>query len=117
MAQFGFGWRWVMLFFLQNNNPLLLFVSAWLFLSCENKKTFFSWVNYLAASTLAIYLITDLPIVRENLCPVLLTYLLKGWGLFAIIGICFSCALLDKIPRLLFKYIDLQATHFLQKVQ
>lgn len=115
MSQLGLDWRWGMLLILQNNNPLLLFISIWLFLMCEKRKTYFSKVNIIASGTLAIYLITDLPIVREKFCPIFLTFLSNGWGLLLIVGVCLLCALIDCIPRKIFEYIDLYAVRLLLK--
>lgn len=101
------GWKAekINAYFLQNNNILLFIVSYWLIYQCENLAFYNKVVNRLATSSLAIYLITDYPDVRNLLDPWLLPYLLKGYGLLMIGGICFGILCIDQVRGFLFKLI------------
>lgn len=92
-------------YFLQNNNILLFIVSYWLIYQCEKHAFYNKVVNRLAAGSLAIYLITDYPDVRNMLDPWLLPYLLKGYGLLIIAGICVGILCIDQLRSITFRLI------------
>ena len=105
MVYLGINWEFCMVKFLQNNNPLILVSCAWLILLAEKYKTYNRQINWLASSSLAIYLITEYPSIRYDLCPVLLQPTLHGWGIGLILLICLACILFDKIRDKVFQLV------------
>ena len=93
----------IMKLFLNNNNPLLLIFAASTIKTLEQRPFHSAFINWLASSTLAIYLITDSGL-RSTLDPWLLSHVmdkpLVGYGLMA--GVCVVCLLIDKLRELLF---------------
>lgn len=97
----------VILLFFSNNNILLLALSASLVIAAERKHRYIPFVNYLSSSVLAIYLITDFPPIREILDPFLQPFVMKGYGIIFVVGVCLVCVLVDKGRSALFKVIGL----------
>lgn len=91
--------------FLQNNNPMILISCMWLILMAVKHSTYNHITNYLASSSLAIYLITEYPSVRYDLCPALLSPTIHGWGLFIVLAICLTCILFDKLREKIFEIV------------
>lgn len=93
-------------FFISNNNLLLLFFTASMVVVLDNRKWTNKIVNYLAASTLAIYLLTDNGMVRKPLDTWLLHEMLNGiHGYLYILIVAISCLLLDKVREAIFEII------------
>ena len=105
MVYIGINWELCMVKFLQNNNPLILIGCTWLILLAEKYKTYNRQINWLASSSLAIYLITEYPSIRYDLCPVLLRPTLHGWGIGLVLLICLACILFDKIRDKVFQLV------------
>lgn len=92
--------------FLQNNNPLLLVISAWLIYEADLHVFYNSFINKVMKSALAIYIITDSMSVRPILTKTLLPYVLNGIsGYFIIFIICICCLLIDQFRLLLFRFL------------
>lgn len=94
----------LMKLFLNNNNPLLLVFAASTVMTLDKRPFHSALVNWLAGSTLAIYLITDNSGLRSVLNPWLLSHVMEspivGYGLMA--AVCLACLLVDKVRELLF---------------
>lgn len=73
---------------------------------CEQHAFYNSAVNRLATGSLTIYLVTDYPDIRTKLDPLLLPYVLKGYGLLVIAGICLTILCVDQVRGISFKLID-----------
>lgn len=86
-----------------NNSPLILIASASLVMLFDRIETHSSIVNWLASSTLAIYLLTD-----NSFRKILDTWLLDNikdnalTGYLIVIALCLACILFDKVKDLLF---------------
>jgi len=102
------GWKSdkVNAYFLQNNNILLFTVSYWFIYKCEQHAFYNAVVNRLAVGSLAIYLVTDYPDVRSTLDSWLLPFVLKGYGLLMIGGLCLTILCIDQVRRILFMLIE-----------
>ena len=102
------GWKSykVNAYFLQNNNILLFTVSYWFIYKCEQHAFYNAVVNRLAVGSLAIYLVTDYPDVRSTLDSWLLPFVLKGYGLLMIGGLCLTILYIDQVRRILFMLIE-----------
>lgn len=102
------GWKSdkVNAYFLQNNNILLFTVSYWFIYKCEQHAFYNAVVNRLAVGSLAIYLVTDYPDVRSTLDSWLLPFVLKGYGLLMIGGLCLIILCIDQVRRILFMLIE-----------
>ena len=88
--------------FLSNNNILLLLFSASLVMYWDKHPFHNGFINYLASSTLAIYLLTD-NVLRTEFDPWLLGYVMDGvQGFLLIAAIAVGCLLADKIREGLF---------------
>lgn len=90
-------------FFISNNNILLVVFAASLIITLDKIKFVNKYVNYMAASTLAIYLLTDNEVVRKPLDTWLLKEVLdSSKGFLYIGGISLSCLVVDKLRESLF---------------
>lgn len=93
-----------------NNSPLILISSASLVMLFDKIETHSGIVNWLASSTLAIYLLTD-----NSFRKVIDTWLLDNikdnalTGYLIVFALCLVCILFDKVKDFLFipikKYI------------
>ena len=94
----------LMMLFLNNNNPLLLVFSASTVMALHQLPFHSALINWLASSTLAIYLITESSVIRSTLNPWLLSHVmvrpLVGYGLM--VAVCVACILIDKVREVLF---------------
>lgn len=98
--------------FISNNNICLLLASYSIVAFSESHVFHNKCINRLASGSLAIYLITDYPSVREVLDPWLLPYLLKGYGLLMVLGICLSALAIDQLRNLLFEGVKFIGRQF-----
>lgn len=92
--------------FISNNNILLLIFSASLVMALDSVRFTNRFVNYLAASALAIYILTDNGFVRVRLDPWLLREMLSGiagYGYILLIALC--CLLIDRVRALFFDLV------------
>lgn len=105
MVLVGVNWEVCMVKYLQNNNPLILIGCTWLILLSEKHKTYNRQINWLASNSLAIYLITEYPSIRYELCPVLLQPTLHVWGIGLVLIVCLACIIFDKIREVVFQLI------------
>lgn len=97
--------------FISNNNILLVIFTACLVMTLDRIKFVNKYVNYMAASTLAIYLLTDNGVVRKPLDTWLLQELLDGAkGFVYILAVAILCLVIDKVRECLFGY-TLQLLH------
>lgn len=84
---------------LSNNNPLILIIAATLTVGLDKKAFHSALVNWLASSTLAIYLITDSGGLRNYIMPWLLDNVmatpLLGYSMMVIV--CLACLMIDKV--------------------
>lgn len=84
--------------FISNNNILLVIFTACLVMTLDRMKFVNKFVNYMAASTLAIYLLTDNGVVRKPLDTWLLQELLDGAiGFVYILTVAILCLVIDKV--------------------
>lgn len=91
--------------FLSNNNILLLLFSASLVMYLDIHPFHNGVINYLASSTLAIYLLTD-NVFRTKFDPWLLGYVMKGFEGFLLIAIiAVGCLLVDKFRDAIFTVV------------
>ena len=91
--------------FISNNNILLVIFTACLVMTLDRIKFVNKYVNYMAASTLAIYLLTDNGVVRKPLDTWLLQELLDGAkGFVYILAIAVLCLIIDKVRECLFGF-------------
>lgn len=94
-------------FFISNNNILFLIFSALLVMLLYYSSFVNKFVNYLSASTLAVYLITDNYVTREPLDTWLFEEVLAGFhGYVYIIIIVSICVVVDKLRELLFCVVN-----------
>lgn len=97
--------------FISNNNILLVIFTASLVMTLDRIKFVNKYVNYMAASTLAIYLLTDNGVVRKPLDTWLLQELLDGAkGYMYILAVAVLCLFIDKVRECLFS-LALQLLH------
>lgn len=90
-----------------NNNILLLLLAASLVIILERKKITIPFINYLASSVLAIYLITSNDLISYDLTKELYPHVLNIYGFVIIVAICLVCIFIDKIRILIFNSIYL----------
>lgn len=94
--------------FISNNNILLVIFTACLVMTLDRIKFVNKYVNYMAASTLAIYLLTDNGVVRKPLDTWLLQELLDGAKRFVyILAVAVLCLFIDKVRECLFGFVRL----------
>lgn len=94
--------------FISNNNILLVIFTACLVMILDRIKFVNKYVNYMAASTLAIYLLTDNGVVRKPLDTWLLQELLEGSkGIVYILAVAILCLVIDKVRECLFGLVRL----------
>lgn len=106
------------------NSPFLLVMSISIFCLFRNLSFKNKWINYMANSSLAIYLIHEHPLMREVIYvqPFMKLIHLNQYLLFILI-IVFAimvsvlCMLTDKVRVLLFDLIDKPISHFSNKVE
>lgn len=90
-------------FFISNNNILLVVLTACLVMTFDRMKFVNKYINYMAASTLAIYLLTDNGVVRKTLDTWLLQEVLGGAiGFVYILLVAVLCLFIDKVRECLF---------------
>ena len=87
----------------QNNNILLLIADYWIIYNCDKHAIYNRYINKIAAGSLAIYLVTDYPDVRDFLDPMLLPYVLKVYGLIIIVGLCVGILIIDMVRAWIFR--------------
>lgn len=93
-------------FFVSNNNILLLIFTSSLVVVLDKVKTTNRVVNYMAASTLAIYILTDNGFVRKPLDTWLLKEILNGiHGYVYILLIAVACLFIDKMREVFFDIV------------
>lgn len=66
-------------YFISYNNIVLLIFTASIVAVLDNKKTTNKYINYLATSTLVIYLLTDNSVVRKPLNTCLIKEILMEY--------------------------------------
>ena len=93
-------------YFISNNNILLLIFTSTLVLLLDKIKYVNRIINYFAASTLAIYILTDNAFVRIPLDTWLFDGIMNGGiGYVYVFVAALVCLLIDKIRELLFSMI------------
>lgn len=93
-------------FFISNNNILLLIFTSSLVIVLDKVKFTNCLANYFAASTLAIYLLTDNGFVRKPLDTWLLKEMLNGvQGYVYILIVVVVCLFIDKVRELIFDFV------------
>lgn len=93
-------------YFISNNNILLLIFTSTLVLLLDKIKYVNRIINYFAASTLAIYILTDNAFVRIPLDTWLFDGIMNGGiGYVYVFVAALVCLLIDKIRELLFSII------------
>ena len=104
----------LMTLFLNNNNIILLLFAASVVSVMEQHPLHFGIVNWLSASTLSIYLITDNEL-RGYLDPWLLERVLDSpvYGYTLIILLCLLCLLFEKIRLQAFKPLTRRLDNFI----
>lgn len=90
---------------MSNNSPLILFFVGCLVVYANSHATHVNFINWLATSTLAVYLITDFPTIRNIINPFLFGNMFNGISYILIIGIFLGCICVDKIRELVFSLI------------
>lgn len=89
----------------------MVIFTACLVMTLDRMKFVNKFVNYMAASTLAIYLLTDNGVVRKPLDTWLLQELLDGaMGFVYILTVAILCLVIDKVRECLFGF-TLQLLH------
>lgn len=97
------GWPKLNKLFVSNNNILLLIFTSAMVVWLDGKKWRNRYVNYLAASTLAIYLITEHGGVRRPLDEWLLGRIMnEGDGFLFVLVVAFVCLVADKVREAIF---------------
>ena len=81
----------------------MVIFTACLVMTLERIKFVNKYVNYMAASTLAIYLLTDNGVVRKPLDTWLLQELLDGAKGY-ILAVAILCLVIDKVRECLFGF-------------
>lgn len=94
------------IYFVQNNNLLLLIVAGWFVYEADVHRFSRKWINSLAQSILAIYIISDSSTIRRPLTEALLPEVMRGHGFVYIFLICIGCILIDRVRIALFKYVS-----------
>lgn len=98
-------------FFISNNNILLVVFTSCLVMTFDRMKFVNKYINYMAASILAIYLITDNVVTRKPLDTWLLQEVLDGaMGFVYILAVAIICLVIDKVRECLFG-LALQLVH------
>lgn len=98
-------------YFISNNNIVLLIFTASIVIVLDSKRTTNKYINYLATSTLAIYLLTDNFVVRKPLDTWLLKEIISGVnGYVCLLIVVVICLLIDKIRGLLFDGVKMIIT-------
>lgn len=87
-----------------SNNPLILCICCSVILYANKRHTYSNFINYLASSAIAIYLITDFEYIRTNYISHLFNQLLDGYGFLYAIIISILCIVIDKIRVLIFNH-------------
>lgn len=97
-----------------NNSPIVLISAASMVVLADRYKLYCSYVNWLASSTLAIYLITE-SAFRIDIDKWLFNNILEKpyWGFCQVILVCLACLLADKIRLLLVKPLDKRITRWI----
>lgn len=103
IEQIGWNTDKLMPYVFQNNNILLLIADYWIIYNCDKHAIYNRYINKIAAGSLAIYLVTDYPDVRDFLDPMLLPYVLKGYGLIIIVGLCVGILIIDMVRAWIFR--------------
>ena len=106
------------------NSPFLLLMSISIFCLFRNLSFKNRWINYMASSSLAIYLIHEHPLMREVIYvqPFMKLIHLNPYFLFVIV-IAFAiivsviCMLMDKVRVFLFSLIDKPISFFTNKIE
>ena len=89
--------------FLNNNNPLILATVATL-VTYADKHSFNSRIiNNIAASVIAVYLITEWPSIRTSFNTVALPCVLKGYGLLIVPIVTILCVMIESLRKILLK--------------
>lgn len=84
--------------FISNNNIILVVFTACLVITLDRMKYVNKYINYMASSTIAIYLITDNVVTRKTLDAWLLQEVLGGaMGFVYIFIVAFLCIVIDKL--------------------
>lgn len=97
--------------FISNNNILLVVFTTCLVITLDRMKFVNKYINYMSASTLAIYLLTDNGVTRKPLDTWLLKELLDGaMGVVYILAVAILCLVIDKVRECLFG-LTLQLLH------
>lgn len=103
-------------FFISNNNILLVVFTACLVMTFDRMKFVNKYINYMAASTLAIYLLTDNGVVRKPLDTCLLQEVLGGAiGFVYILAVAILCLVIDKVRECLFGIVSLHIIKVFRK--
>lgn len=87
------------------NNILILGICCSLVLFASKHYMYNKYINWMASSAIAIYLITDYEYIRVYLYPRLLEPVLNGYGFIYILLISLICILIDKIRVNIFVFI------------
>uniref|UniRef100_UPI003F9F18C4 acyltransferase n=1 Tax=Gemella haemolysans TaxID=1379 RepID=UPI003F9F18C4 len=106
------------------NSPFLLIMSISIFCLFRNLSFKNRWINYMASSSLAIYLIHEHPLMREVIYvqPFMKLIHLNPYFLFVIviafaIIVSVTCMLMDKVRVFLFSLIDKPISLFTNKIE
>lgn len=103
-------------FFISNNNILLVVFTTCLVITLDRMKLVNKYINYMAASTLAIYLLTDNGVTRKPLDTWLLQKVLCGAiGFVYILAVAVLCLVIDKIRECLFGIVSLHIIKVFRK--
>lgn len=95
------------IFFITNNNILILLFVALLVVIVERVKFTNKIINYFAASTLSVYVMTDNFLVQKPLDSWLLHEVLNHWyGYGCILFAVVSCLCIDKMREMLFELFN-----------
>ena len=89
--------------FLNNNNPLLLVTASALVVSAYKHPTYCKFINWLAKSVLAIYLILEWPEIRDHFNTYALPRVIDGWGLLLIPIAVIICVMIESLRRWMYE--------------
>lgn len=90
---------------ISNNSIIILLFVIFLVRFADSHETHSNFVNWVAASTLSVYLITDYPSIRDIIDPYLFEGMQNGKSYVLIVLIFLSCILIDKLRMFLFALI------------
>lgn len=91
---------------MSNNSPLILFFVGSVVVYANSHTTHINIINWMATSTLAVYLITDFPAIRNIVIPFLYGNMFNGISNLYLLVIFLGCIFVDKIRELLFSLIS-----------